>query len=238
MRSACVAQTPIFAVTPRIASRSVSASAACRARKSSVPETRITECPCDACHATRRIASGKKVSFEKKAHAPEHFANALCCRELTARLRAARAAIALPQAIASNFRPESRLRREAPQQIAARAKAAAAACHRYRKTPQRETHPFREGDTPSELSMCATGFMPFSSPKLLRPPFSRPPLAQRFPLMNCQPSTKTGIARTKQNTAVAEVNATAPLRIAVCISGVSPPISATGPRVSASSSPR
>src|ERR1700677_2918627 len=56
--------------------------------------------------------------------------------------------------------------------------------------------------------------------------------------MNCQPSTRTGIARTKQNAAVADVNAIAPLRIAVSISGVSPPISAMGPRVSASSSPR
>src|SRR5579872_1731682 len=62
--------------------------------------------------------------------------------------------------------------------------------------------------------------------------------APMLPAMNCQPSTRTGIARTRQNTAVAEVSATAPLRIAACAAGVSPPISATGPRVSASSRPR
>src|ERR1700761_6674956 len=60
----------------------------------------------------------------------------------------------------------------------------------------------------------------------------------RLPAMNCQPSTKTGIARTKQNTAVAEVSATAPLRMAACAEGVSPPNNATGPRVNANSSPR
>src|SRR5580692_6648045 len=59
-----------------------------------------------------------------------------------------------------------------------------------------------------------------------------------LPAMCRQPSTRTGSPRTKQNAAVAQVSAMAPARIVVCASVARSPSSATGPRVSANSSPR
>src|SRR6267142_1675369 len=56
--------------------------------------------------------------------------------------------------------------------------------------------------------------------------------------MYFQPSTSTGNPRTRQNAAVPQVRTLASVRIVMCASAASVPTNATGPRVSASSSPR
>src|SRR5690348_7614396 len=71
------------------------------------------------------------------------------------------------------------------------------------------------------------------------------PCATRFALRACptpetkrHPSASTGTPRIRQNPAVIQVSTCAPTRTIDCESPVMPPISATGPRVNASSSPR
>src|SRR6267143_7058050 len=59
-----------------------------------------------------------------------------------------------------------------------------------------------------------------------------------LPAMYFHPSTSTGNPRTRQKAAVIHVSVCAAVRIIICASAVSSPISATGPRVNASSNPK
>src|ERR1700719_1397505 len=63
-------------------------------------------------------------------------------------------------------------------------------------------------------------------------------VADKLPARTLQPSTSTGRPRTTQKTPVIHASVCAPARIAACMSSVTGPNRATGPRVSASSNPK
>src|SRR5262245_8631390 len=117
------------------------------------PESRASPKPESRSGLARRatlrdvLRLGKMSVVEKKARAPARFADALCYCESNAEFPVVLAE-ARSRAIASSCRLESSLRGEVPQQIAARAMAAATVCRRCRKTPQSARYRFRAGDTP------------------------------------------------------------------------------------------
>src|SRR6266446_5752569 len=107
---------------------------------------------------------------------------------------------------------------------------------RFRKEPPLERRPCNQ--RPVQIKKCRNPsghFARFHAIFLatLFPPRATTPSAKYF-----HPSSRTGNPRTRQNPAVAHAKICAPMRISICASAVKSPISATGPRVSASSNPK
>src|SRR6266446_3824065 len=106
----------------------------------------------------------------------------------------------------------------------------------FRKEPPLERRPCNQ--RPVQIKKCRNPsghFARFHAIFLatLFPPRATTPSAKYF-----HPSSRTGNPRTRQNPAVAHAKICAPMRISICASAVKSPISATGPRVSASSNPK
>src|SRR5208337_213856 len=132
-------------------------------------------------------------------------------------------------------RQQSRRLRSPTRIIRPRNRAAAPQLPKHSPLQRRPRHQrpvnIKKRRNPPRLFPCAAHP---ASPRATSPDFP----AARLLARNFQPSTNTGNPRTTQKIPVIHASVCAPARIAACVSSVTGPSSATGPRVSASSNPR